>query len=92
VRSEGNFFDVSQHGYEVVETEHDRAKRKEPAWRVAILAGLVAARGRRSRLPSFEPSASKPRDSDLKREQNPRYRHDNGLILAALPQPDQEAD
>ena len=27
---EGNFFDVSQHGYEVVETEHDRAKRKEP--------------------------------------------------------------
>ena len=28
---EGNFFDVSQHGYEVVETEHDRAKRKEPA-------------------------------------------------------------
>ena len=28
---EGNFFDVSQHGYEVVETEQDRAKRKEPA-------------------------------------------------------------
>jgi catechol 2,3-dioxygenase-like lactoylglutathione lyase family enzyme len=28
---EGNFFDVSQHGYDVVETEHDRAKRKEPA-------------------------------------------------------------
>ena len=28
---EGNFFDVSQHGYEVVETEQDRVKRKEPA-------------------------------------------------------------
>ena len=28
---EGNFFDVSQHGYEVVETEQDRTKRKEPA-------------------------------------------------------------
>ena len=27
---EGNFFDVSQHGYDVVETEQDRAKRKEP--------------------------------------------------------------
>ena len=28
---EGNFFDVSQHGYDVVETEQDRTKRKEPA-------------------------------------------------------------
>src|SRR6266403_5827147 len=28
---------------------------------------------------SSTPSASKPRDSTLKREQNPRYRHDNGL-------------
>jgi len=28
---EGNFFDVSQHGYDVVETDHDRAKRTEPA-------------------------------------------------------------
>ena len=26
---EGNFFDLSQHGYEVVETEADRAKHKE---------------------------------------------------------------
>src|SRR5712671_7457601 len=33
-------------------------------------------------IPSSEQSASKPRDSTLKREQNPRYRHDNGLILA----------
>src|SRR5712691_1620196 len=30
-------------------------------------------------IPSSEPSASKPRDSTLKREQNPRYSHDNGL-------------
>src|SRR5229473_7632215 len=30
-------------------------------------------------IPSSEQSASKPRDSTLKREQNPRYRHDNGL-------------
>src|SRR5262245_5053777 len=29
--------------------------------------------------PSSEPSASKPRDSAPKREQNPRYKHDNGL-------------
>ncbi len=26
---EGNFFDLSQHGFEVVETEAERAKRKE---------------------------------------------------------------
>jgi alcohol dehydrogenase (cytochrome c) len=31
-------------------------------------------------IPSSEPSASKPRDSKLKREQNPRYRRHNGLI------------
>src|ERR1700730_17360889 len=30
-------------------------------------------------IPSSEPSASKPRDSKLKREQNPRYRRHNGL-------------
>jgi hypothetical protein len=30
-------------------------------------------------VPSSEPSASKPRDSKLKREQNPRYRRHNGL-------------
>jgi len=28
---EGNFFDVPQPGYGMVETEHDRAKRTEPA-------------------------------------------------------------
>src|SRR5215510_14440504 len=32
--------------------------------------------------PCSERSASKPRDSNLKREQNPRYRHDNGLITS----------
>src|SRR5712671_4075241 len=37
-------------------------------------------------IPSSEQSASKPRDSTLKREQNPRYRHDNGLISALLDQ------
>jgi predicted enzyme related to lactoylglutathione lyase len=26
---EGNFFDISQHGFEMVETDEDRAKRKE---------------------------------------------------------------
>src|SRR6266699_3381542 len=31
-------------------------------------------------IPSSEPSVSRPRDSAPKREQNPRYRHDNGLI------------
>src|SRR5258708_24702185 len=31
-------------------------------------------------ITSSEPSASKPRDPTLKREQNPRYSHDNGLI------------
>jgi hypothetical protein len=30
-------------------------------------------------IPSYEPSASKPRDFNLKREQNPRYRQHNGL-------------
>src|SRR6266700_8890 len=29
--------------------------------------------------PSSEPSASKPRDNNPKREQNSRYRHNNGL-------------
>ena len=28
---EGNFFDISQHGFEMVETEADRAKQKERA-------------------------------------------------------------
>lgn len=28
---EGNFFDISQHGFEAVETEDDRAKKKELA-------------------------------------------------------------
>jgi catechol-2,3-dioxygenase len=28
---EGNFFDISQHGFEMVETEDDRVKQKEPA-------------------------------------------------------------
>src|SRR6266851_5931132 len=35
-------------------------------------------------IPSSEPSASKPRDFNLKREQNPRYRQHNGLILRFL--------
>src|ERR1700687_4784380 len=30
-------------------------------------------------IPSYEPSVSKPRDFNLKREQNPRYRQHNGL-------------
>src|SRR6202022_4601617 len=30
--------------------------------------------------PWSEPSASKPRDLSLEREQNSRYRHDNGLM------------
>lgn len=34
--------------------------------------------------PSSEPSASKPRDFTLKREQNSRYGLHNGLTLAAL--------
>jgi hypothetical protein len=29
--------------------------------------------------PSFKPSAKKPRDFNLKREQNPHFRLDNGL-------------
>src|SRR5262249_42964518 len=37
--------------------------------------------------PSSELSASKPRDSALKREQNPRYEHDNGLRHALPHQP-----
>ena len=28
---EGNFFDISQHGFDMVETDADRAKRKVPA-------------------------------------------------------------
>ena len=28
---EGNFFDISQHGFEMVETDADRTKQKEPA-------------------------------------------------------------
>jgi hypothetical protein len=28
---EGNFFDISQHGFEMVETEADRTKQKQPA-------------------------------------------------------------
>jgi hypothetical protein len=32
-------------------------------------------------MPSFAPSASKPRDNGAKREQNPRYGHYNGLSL-----------
>src|ERR1700680_5273940 len=35
-------------------------------------------------IPSSEPSASKPRDSKLKREQNPRYRRHNGLKEARI--------
>src|SRR5712692_10119943 len=38
-------------------------------------------------IPSYEPSASKPRDFNLKREQNPRYRQHNGLTLLWLGQP-----
>src|SRR5712671_5734185 len=38
-------------------------------------------------IPSSEQSASKPRDSTLKREQNPRYRHDNGLSPCGLRSP-----
>src|SRR5438045_919026 len=34
-------------------------------------------------IPSSEPSASKPRDPTLKREQNPRYSHDNGLTTSS---------
>src|ERR1700676_283137 len=34
--------------------------------------------------PWSEPSASKPRDLSLEREQNSRYRHDNGLIVLVL--------
>ena len=30
-------------------------------------------------IPSFAPSASKPHDKDVKREQNPRYTRYNGL-------------
>src|SRR6202790_2588728 len=33
--------------------------------------------------PGSEPSASKPRDLSLEREQNSRYRHDNGLTDAS---------
>src|SRR5882757_1247916 len=36
-------------------------------------------------IPSSEPSASKPRDSKLKREQNPRYRRHNGLTTGRSP-------
>jgi hypothetical protein len=34
----------------------------------------------RAPRPSSEPSASKQRDFTLKREQNSRYEHDNGLL------------
>src|SRR6202011_5058644 len=37
--------------------------------------------------PWSEPSASKPRDLSLEREQNSRYRHDNGLIAAGNAMP-----
>jgi hypothetical protein len=37
-------------------------------------------------IPSFAPSASKPHDKDVKREQNPRYTRYNGLMTTRATQ------
>src|SRR6266851_10448666 len=42
-------------------------------------------------IPSYEPSASKPRDFNLKREQNPRYRQHNGLKTSPSTEVNDEA-